>query len=270
MHTGDPQARLRADCSRCAALCCVAPALTASADFAIDKPAGQPCPNLGTGLGCTVHHELRDIGFPGCAAFDCFGAGQQVVQVTFAGRGDWRGDPALAAEIFATYRTVLGLHELLWHLMCAQRQASAQPAATEVAALITETEALAGSDAATLAEVDTVAHQQRVDVVLRAVSAQVRGDRPGADLRHADLAGRDLRGTDLRRADLRGALLLGTDLRHADLRWADVIGADLRGADLRGADLSESLFLTRTQVGSARGDSATRLPDGLDRPAHWR
>ncbi len=36
---------LRADCGRCAGLCCVAPAFTASADFAIDKPAGQPCPN---------------------------------------------------------------------------------------------------------------------------------------------------------------------------------------------------------------------------------
>ena len=36
---------LRADCTRCFALCCVAPAFAASADFAIDKPAGQPCPN---------------------------------------------------------------------------------------------------------------------------------------------------------------------------------------------------------------------------------
>ena len=31
---------LRADCARCAGLCCVVPAFTESADFAIDKPSG--------------------------------------------------------------------------------------------------------------------------------------------------------------------------------------------------------------------------------------
>jgi hypothetical protein len=32
---------LTADCSRCAGLCCVATAFTASSDFAIDKPGGR-------------------------------------------------------------------------------------------------------------------------------------------------------------------------------------------------------------------------------------
>ncbi|HEY6597232.1 MAG TPA: pentapeptide repeat-containing protein, partial [Asanoa sp.] len=40
----DRRAELRADCTRCVGLCCVAPAFSASADFAIDKPAGRPCP----------------------------------------------------------------------------------------------------------------------------------------------------------------------------------------------------------------------------------
>jgi hypothetical protein len=31
---------LTADCSRCVGLCCVVPAFAASADFAIDQPAG--------------------------------------------------------------------------------------------------------------------------------------------------------------------------------------------------------------------------------------
>jgi len=79
---------------------------------------------------------------------------------------------------------------------------------------------------------------------------------------------------DLRRASLRGALLLGADLRGADLRLADLLGADLRGvdlrgADLRGADLSTSLFLTPMQAAAARGDTATRLPARVPRPAHW-
>jgi hypothetical protein len=67
----------------------VAPAFTASTDFAIDKPAGRPCPQLRSDLRCDIHADLRGQGFAGCAVFDCFGAGQQVVEVTFAGR-HWR------------------------------------------------------------------------------------------------------------------------------------------------------------------------------------
>ncbi|MDN5751100.1 MAG: hypothetical protein L0H64_21755, partial [Pseudonocardia sp.] len=111
---------LRADCARCAALCCVVPAFAKSADFAIDKPAGTPCPNLGsdTGggdFGCGIHDELRDRGFPGCTVYDCFGAGQQVVQVTFGGR-DHRSSPELAGPMFAVFPTMRVLHELRWYL----------------------------------------------------------------------------------------------------------------------------------------------------------
>ncbi|NUS17446.1 MAG: pentapeptide repeat-containing protein, partial [Streptomyces sp.] len=63
--------------------------------------------------------------------------------------------------------------------------------------------------------------------------------------------------------------LVGADLRGADLRSADLIGADVRGADLRAADLRGALFVTASQLGAASGDPETRLPRGLDRPAHW-
>src|SRR4051812_36202704 len=85
----DRRTLLRADCERCAALCCVAPGFAASVEFAITKRPGQPCPNLGDGFRCTIHEQLADRGFPGCVAFDCFGAGQQVVQVTYGGR-NWQ------------------------------------------------------------------------------------------------------------------------------------------------------------------------------------
>jgi len=32
---------------------------------------------------CGTHDALREQGFPGCDVFDCFGAGQHVVQVAF-------------------------------------------------------------------------------------------------------------------------------------------------------------------------------------------
>jgi len=92
---------------------------------------------------------------------------------------------------------------------------------------------------------------------------------PGVEYGRADLVEVRWRNADLRRAGLRGALLLGADLRGADLRLADLLGADLRGVDLRGADLSTSLFLTPLQAAAARGDTATRLPARVPRPAHW-
>ena len=92
-----------------------AAALRGSADFAIDKPAGQPCPNLGDDLRRGIHARLRDEGFPGCSAYDCFGAGQHVSQVTYGGT-DWRHDPATARQMFAVLPVVQRLHELRWHL----------------------------------------------------------------------------------------------------------------------------------------------------------
>lgn len=249
---------LRADCARCSALCCVVPALARSADFAIDKPAGHPCPNLLADSRCGIHAELRPRGFPGCDAYDCFGAGQRVTALT-GGRG------RLTAAVFPVVRQ---LHELLWYLTSALALPGARPLHGELRRALAETERHAAGDPATLAALDLDAHGQRVDALLRRVSSLVRGPRR-RDRRGADLIGADLHGADLRGADLRGAYLIGADLRGADLRLADLIGADLRAADLAGADLTGSLFATQPQVAAARGDAATRLPADLRRPEHW-
>jgi len=110
-----PAPHLRADCANCFALCCVAPAFAASADFAIDKPAGHPCPNLANDFRCGIHDRLRPRGFPGCTVYDCFGAGQKIAQHTFGGR-DWRTHPELAGPMFAALHIMRALHELLWYL----------------------------------------------------------------------------------------------------------------------------------------------------------
>ena len=69
---------LQADCRRCLVLCRVGPGFAASADFALDKPAGGPCVHLHADARCGIHGELPERGFPGCVAYDCFGAGQHV------------------------------------------------------------------------------------------------------------------------------------------------------------------------------------------------
>ncbi|RBM19575.1 hypothetical protein DI005_15305 [Prauserella sp. PE36] len=266
---GDFRTRLRADCASCFGLCCVVPAFSASADFAVDKPARTPCRNLLADFGCGIHDRLRDKGFPGCTVYDCFGAGQQVCQVTFAGT-DWRGAPETAEGMFTVFPVMRELHELLWYVNEALTLRAARPAHPELTAAREETERLTllGPDA--LAELDVRPHWQSVNAVLSRVSELVRrGVRRPAELRGADLIGRDFHKADLRGANLRGAFLIGADLRRADLRLADVVGADTRGADLRGADLSTSLFLIQSQLDAARGDGTTKLPPALARPAHW-
>ena len=264
---------LRADCARCFGLCCVVPAFSVSADFAIDKAAGQPCPHLGRGFGCGIHRQLRPRGFPGCAAYDCFGAGQKVAQVTFGGR-DWRQAPHTAPQMFAAFTVMRQLHELLWYLTQALALSAARPLHGELRGALEQTERLSGSGPDALAALDVDSCRQHVNALLVRASELARAGLgpPGsrADHRGADLAGADLRGARLRGANLRGARLIGADLAGADLAGADLTGADLRAADLSGADLAGAIFLTQSQLDAARGDAGTGLPASLVRPAHWR
>jgi uncharacterized protein YjbI with pentapeptide repeats len=264
-----PASSLRADCERCFGLCCVAPAFSASADFAIDKPAGQPCPNLRADFRCGIHDRLRQQGFPGCAVYDCFGAGQKVAQVTFGGR-DWRRTPPIAARMFEVFGVMRQLHELLWYLTEALALPAARPLHGALRRALQQTERLTDGGPDALLELDVAAHRREVNALLLRASELVRsGARRPVDHRGADLIGKDLGGADLRGANLRGAYLLGADLRGADLDLADLTGADLRGAELGGADLSGSIFLTQAQVDAAKGDPGTRLPPSLTHPAHW-
>ena len=253
--TGAPGTELRADCARCAGLCCVAPGFTASAEFAISKAAGQACPNLRSDFRCGIHDQLRPRGFAGCTTFDCFGAGQQVIQVTFGGR-TWRDQPELAQAQFGSFAVMRQLHEMRWHVSQAVTYLRGRPEA-EVPAVIAELSqadqalrAHAESGPEALAALDVDPLWASVTTALRQASQLIRGDAPkGRDRSGADLMGRHLAGVDLRRASLRGAYLIGTNLA--------------------GADLSTSLFVTQAQLDTARGDARTKLPPALRRPEHW-
>jgi uncharacterized protein YjbI with pentapeptide repeats len=190
---------LRADCERCFALCCVAPTFSVSADFPITKNAGQACPNLQSDFRCGIHTRLRQQGFRGCAVYDCFGAGQKVSQVTFAGR-DWRQAPRTAKQRLEVFPIMRTLHELLWYLTEALRLPSAHPLHDELSLALWETERLTHHSPDALLELDVTAHQRDVNVLLLRASEQVR-----AEVRH-------------KKKDLRGADLIGAKLKDADRR----------------------------------------------------
>lgn len=267
---GTGSAALRADCANCFGLCCVALPFAASADFAVDKPAGRACANLRTDFRCGIHTRLREEGFPGCTVFDCFGAGQKVSQVTFGGT-DWRRAPHTARAMFDVFPVMRQLHELLWYVTEALSLAPARRVHGDLRRERDRLEALGRGSAEELAGLDMAALRHEVNTLLLRSAELARAGIPGRKRNHrgADLAGARLKGADLRGASLRGACLIAADLTGADLRGADLIGADLRDTVLRGADLTGSIFLTQAQINAARGDSATRLPPALARPAHW-
>lgn len=254
---------LKADCANCFGLCCVALPFSRSEAFAIDKDAGEPCRNLLADSSCGIHERLRSSGFSGCTVFDCFGAGQQVSQVTYGGTS-WRLDPERAGEMYAVFAVMRALHEMLVLL----GQAVELAPSVAIDRLLTRVKALTTHDPVALLDLDIDRLRASVGDLLRQVSATVRAGQ-GELLAGADLLGADLRVRDLRYADLRGALLVASDLRGVDLGRADLLGADLRDADLTGADLLSAFFVTQPQLNAARGSVETKLPPGLERPSHW-
>ncbi|MEO5665240.1 MAG: pentapeptide repeat-containing protein [Nocardioides sp.] len=232
---------LQADCSQCFALCCVLLPMQKGESFPVTKSGGRPCHNLGADDRCGIHADLTEQGWSGCVAFDCFGAGQQVSQVTYAGVS-WREHDNLG-EMAAVLSVMRQLHEMLALLDEAVRRSE-----PDAGPLIEHLVGLIGGTPDELLAIDIDDLRSVVGAVLSETSRRVRAGWPDAlDLAGQDLAGRDLRELDLRGAALRGALMLGVDLRDCDLTDADLLGADLRGADARGADLSGALFLTIAQ-----------------------
>lgn len=269
---------LKIDCPKCFGFCCVALYFSASEGFPTNKDAGKPCINLQADFKCAVHKELRTKGLKGCTAYDCFGAGQKVAQVTYEGR-DWSKNPETAKQMFDVFLVMRQLHEMLWYLTEALRLNHNEAARTKICSVIDETIQFTNLDADSLIKLDLEAHRSNVNPLLAAASelvrAKVRRGQKSALKRKNLIAGRlnligsDLRKANLRGEDLRGALLIAANLREVDLSYADLIGADLRDTDLCGADLSSSIFITQAQINAAKGDSATKLPLSLVRPSYW-
>jgi hypothetical protein len=112
MSTPDLSQDFSADCSNCAALCCLALAFDAGDRFAHDKPAGMPCHNLHASnprQGCTIHKDLTSAGYSGCVAYDCLGAGQRVTALFSE---TWKDTPRLAGPMMQAFRIMRDVQDL--------------------------------------------------------------------------------------------------------------------------------------------------------------
>ena len=102
--------RLKADCEKCAALCCVALAFDKSSVFPFDKAAGEPCRNLESCGTCKIHSDLATTGYMGCVQFHCHGAGPIVTQDLFSG-STWQTQPHLLRPMMEAFWVFLRLQE---------------------------------------------------------------------------------------------------------------------------------------------------------------
>ncbi|MGE7674313.1 pentapeptide repeat-containing protein [Lysinibacillus sp. NPDC094403] len=267
---------LQADCQSCFGLCCTALNIAASSDFAINKAAGVPCPNLQSNFSCQIHSKLRDQGFKGCTVFDCLGAGQKVSQTTFHGQ-DWRQYPEISEKMFRVFPIMEQLYEMIAYVAEALSYKVDSSLFNRLHIQLEQLKHATELEADALLAINIPNFRLPVNVLLLETSEQIRKslivkigkNSRKYDNRGVDWIGKNLKGKDLRATDLRGSYLIATNLQNADLRGVDFIGADLRDANLRGADLSSSMFLTQMQINSAQGNHQTKLPSHLKRPSYW-
>ena len=251
---------LKIDCKNCFGLCCVALYFSKFEGFPSDKVAGKPCSHLSDDFSCKIHESLSDKGLKGCTAYDCFGAGQKVAQVTYKGI-DWK--QSSKTEMFDVFVVMRQLHEMLWYLTDASLQEVSISLKKEVEEMRLKIVQLTYLDLASLLVLDIESYRDEVNKILRQIGT-LSGEKLGKDL-----MGKNLTKKNLINSDLRGALLIAANLKNQDLSGANVIAADFRDADIRGAKLDKCLFLTQSQINVAKGDQQTKIPKWLSRPAHW-
>ncbi len=143
----------------------------AGEDFARDKPALHPCPNL-DGFRCTIHDRLDVAGYSGCARYDCLGAGQRVTTDLFPG-ADWHRDPALRAPMAEAFATLRRVHTGLELIAAAESLRLPPELDAERASLFALFHPAAGWTRKTLADLDLPAATRRLSTFLTALRPHV-------------------------------------------------------------------------------------------------
>jgi hypothetical protein len=161
------------DCGSCAAVCCIATAFDASDDFAFDKAASARCRHLQHDFRCRIHDDLLARGCPGCAAYDCYGAGQRVTRAFKDAEDDLERNRA-----FLILREA---HELLWLLTEAAKLCppSDGELGAELARMVVVLDAIASGLGPGRADVDLCLQRVAAHALLRRVGDALGGRRPG-------------------------------------------------------------------------------------------
>lgn len=270
---------MKINCEKCFGFCCVALFFSTSDGFPIDKEAGNPCINLKSDFSCSIHKNLIKNGLKGCVAYDCFGAGQKVAEVTYKGN-NWIKEPELEDEMFQVFLIMRQLHEFQWYLIEAISLPSSYPIYLKLDDMIRKTNDITYLSPTYLVSFDIDEHRRNVNELLLKASELImikynKGKKSSSLqkiklFKRFDYFGADLRKENLQRTNLRGACLIAANLSGSNLSETILLGADMRDTNIKGTNLKHSLFLTQSQINSAIGDIHTKLPINIIRPLHWK
>lgn len=247
---------LYADCSLCRGLCCRALYFSKLDGFPQDKPCGVSCSYLCSDHTCNIHHELKQKGMKGCLGYDCLGAGQFAVQKNVPANQD----------MFAVYRKLFSLHQMLWYLGEALLQKETASFHGELQMLIQTLDTVRRQPWKTVLTADIDSLHEQTNRLLKKTMQQKQLRHPSP---HKHPMGKRFTNKRLRSTDFSMKSLLAADLSGCDLQSSCFLGSDMRDCRIAGSDLRNCFFLTQMQLNTAIGDSLTRLPNHLHIPAHW-
>ena len=259
---------LEINCSECFGFCCVALYFSTMDGFPEDKVAGEPCNNLNKDFTCSIHKDLRKKGLNGCTSFDCFGAGQKVAKHTYK-NVSWKESKDKSKEMYDVFIVMKNLHEMIWYLNESTKFTENKNLINDINNMINKTIEFTNLSSREILNINVEQHRQDVNVLLK----KVRHDfiKKDSDLPLVfDFIGKNLSKRKLKNENLAGALLIAANLSNLDLSGTMLIGADMRDTDIRGANLKEAMFITQSQINTAKGDSKTILPKNIKRPTYWQ
>lgn len=162
--------KLRPDCDACCGLCCVAPPFDTAQGFGFDKPAHTPCVNLRHDFRCAIHDRLEQQGFPGCVAFDCYGAGQRVTNEMFQGT-TWNKSAETAKKMFHAFTRFCVLHEIMALLSIAQQRVTEKDIQNNLDGKYLELEALCQEETENPGSIDIPMIKRQTTELLRGLES---------------------------------------------------------------------------------------------------
>lgn len=272
VHDGNKEIlkEFKSECSKCSGLCCTALFFSKLDGFPENKVAGKPCINLQKDYKCRIHKNLEKNNMRGCIGYDCFGAGQKVIQHIYNGHGLYE-TPDKAQEIFDVFIVMFQLCQIGYFLAEAMTIKGAEAIRKDLEKLYKENRLMCEKSPEEILSADMDKYRDRVNVYLKKASSLMK-DHHGFNNKKCprDFMGKNYKNKDITGFDLSTKLLIAADFQNCDFSGVNLLGADTRDTNFSGGDLREAVFLTQGQINAARGDRNTRLPQHLSYPVTWK
>lgn len=111
-------------------------------------------------------------------------------------------------------------------------------------------------------------HKKRVEA--KDTSVGFLFDMSNSFLLNADLDRADFEGFNISDSKIEGCSFIDTKLSRANFVGTEFVDCDFTGATAEGADFSGAKGLTQSVIDQIKGNSLTKIPEGLTAPSGWK